>query len=190
MLCWLWSLSTTEIIFGHFRQALFLNLKKKTSIGVNIKRLLIFFFLRKKKNRHWIMSNVAPCTDPSRLSAAICISVTVAPLGAQSTNTHKAWLLTLPVYTCQWARGAPISQRRLARWTVNWAGTVLGRTNRDWDVNFVWNFPGKSEFRGRALERVNRIPSFIRPLPEAISSRWKRELRYFLIRCICLNAHF
>lgn len=71
-----------------------------------------------------------------------------------------------------------------------WVGSVLWRANSVRHVNSVWKFPGKSEFRGRALERVNRIPSFIRPFPEAISGRVKRELRYFLIRCICLNAPF
>lgn len=167
-------MSTAEICFAISDKQYFI-----------IYKICIFNFLNEKE-KTW---NSRLSHAQSTLSAT-CISLTAAPLGAHSGNTHKAWLLTLPVYTFQWTRGALILERQLARKPVNWAGTVLVTANRGWDVNFVWNFPGKSEFRGRALERVNRIPSFIRPLPEAISSRWKRELRYFLIRCICLNAHF
>lgn len=100
----------------------------------------------------------------------------------------EAWQMTLPVYNCQWTRGALNLDFPLGNTTVIWAGTLLWRTNGVQHVNSVWKFPGKSEFRGRALERVNRIPSFIRPFPEAISERGKPELRYFLIRRICLNA--
>lgn len=60
------------------------------SRGVNIKSRSFLFNFLKETIRHWIMSNVAPCTDPSRLSAATRISVAVAPLGAQSENTHEA----------------------------------------------------------------------------------------------------
>lgn len=103
-------------------------------------------------------------------------------------RARKAWQVTPRVYNCQWTRGALNLKPSLVEMISIWVGTPPLGANRVWHVNSVWNFPGKSEFRGRVLERVNRIPSFIRPFPEAISRRGKRELRYFLIRCIWLNA--
>lgn len=106
-----------------------------------------------------------------------------------SREGHEHSVLpTSPIYICQWTRGAQILELWLGNMTAKGVEICSRAANDTEHVNSVWKTPGKSEFRGRALERVNRIPSFIRPFPEAISRQWKRELRYFLIRCICLNA--
>lgn len=100
-------------------------------------------------------------------------------------HTRRFLFTTANEHVARWIMSSHWTKQHWYGW-----GQLSDKTNRVWYANLVWNFPGKSEFRGRALERVNRIPSFIRPFPEAISRRQKRELRYFLIRCICLNADF